>query len=268
MELNGCHVIAARSTHAVQSAIFVLELPAEIPTDIIQKALAHYESSSVLKEFFPIKSENRKTNINITQEAVGVNQSDGIHGVTLQRIATDGSLEFTFSIQGNQVAYTCNKYSKWNDVSNKAIEMLSEFSAFVCPIPGVAVIALQYVDEFFITGNLNEFRSSIVFSDKSKRLPPAFLDEKDFWHNHAGWFETSPKNNRVLNNLNVSVYPQQLERNVVQIISAHRVILATPVTDQNELLMLMPDSFEMLHEMNKTMFREILNKETLKSINL
>jgi uncharacterized protein (TIGR04255 family) len=268
MELNGCHVIAARSTHAVQAAMFVLELPAQIPTEIIQKASAHYDSSTALKEFFPIKSENRGMLINISESAFGINQTDGIQGITLQRNDAEGIPEFILGIQGNQLAFTCNKYTRWQDVSKKAIELLNEFSVFVCPVPGIAVIALQYVDEFLITGTLKEFRSSILFAQNNKRLPSSILEEKDFWHNHAGWFELSPKDDRVLNNLNVSYYPQQHDRNAVQIISAHKEILKAPVTEQDGLKALLPDSFEMLHSMNKAMFKEILNEETLQSINL
>lgn len=268
MELNGCHVIAARSTHAVQAAMFVLELPAEIPTEIIQKASAHYDSSAALKEFFPIKTENRGMQINFTPESFGINQPEGILGVTLQRNDTDGVPEFVLGIQGNQLAFSCNKYTTWKDVSKIAIELLTEFSALVCPVPGVAVIALQYVDEFFITGALSQFRSSIIFSDTSKRIPSAVIDETDFWHNHAGWFGTSTNGNRVLNNLNISYYPQQPERHAVQLISAHKEILKVPVTDHGEIVNLLRSSFEMLHTMNKSMFKEILNTDTLKSINL
>ena len=127
---------------------------------------------------------------------------------------------------------------------------------------------MQYVDEFLITGTLTEFRSSILIAQDNKRLPYAVLEEKDFWHNHAGWFELSPKNDRVLNNLNISYYPQQHDRNAVQIISAHKEMLKAPVTEHDVLAVLLPDSFEMLHSMNKAMFKEILNDETLKSINL
>lgn len=268
MELNGCLVIAARSTHAVQAAMFVLELPAEIPTEIIQKASAHYDSSAALKEFFPLKTENRGMQINVTHDSFGINQPDGIQGVTLQRNDTDGAPEFVFGIQGNQLAFSCNKYTSWKEVSKRAIEFLTEFSALVCPVPGVAVIALQYVDEFFITGTLSQFRSSIIFSEQSKRLPSSIINETDFWHNHAGWFEISPNGNRVLNNLNISHYPQQPERNAVQLISAHKEILKVPVTDHGEIVNLLRSSFEMLHTMNKSMFKEILNAETLNSINL
>lgn len=268
MELNGCHVIAAKTTHAVQAAMFVLELPAQIPTELIQKASAHYDSSKALLDFFPIKAENRGMLINITNDAVGVNQTDGIQGITLQRIATDGTPEFIFSIQGNQLAFTCNKYTRWQDVSKKAIELLNEFSVLICPVAGVAVIALQYIDEFIITGKLDEYRSSILFNSQNKRLPVAVLDENDFWHNHAGWFESNTKDNRVLNNLNVSYYPQQPNINAVQIISAHKEILKEPIFEYEKLVAIMPSSFEKLHTKNKEMFKEILNEETLKSINL
>lgn len=268
MELNGCHVIAARSTHAVQAAMFVLELPAPIPTEIIQKASLHYENTTALKNFFPIKAENRGMLINISQDAVGVNQTDGISGITLQRIGTDGIPEYVFSMQDNQIAFTCNKYTRWKEISPIAIDFLNQFSSFVCPVPGIAVIALQYVDEFLVTGNLLEYRSSVLFNKSSKRLPVAIFDKGDFWHNHAGWFETNENGERVLNNLNLSYYPQQPDRNAVQIVSAHKEILKTPLLEHNALRDLMTSSFETLHAMNKGMFKEFLNKETLNSIGL
>ena len=267
MELKGCHVVAARSTHAVQAAMFVLELPAQIPTEVIQKASAYYESSSTLKEFFPVKAENRGMLINLTPDNVGVGQADGINGITLQRIGTDGVPEYVLNMQGNQLAFTCNKYTRWKEVSPKAIDLLNQFSSLLCPVPGVAVIALQYVDEFLVTGELTEYRPSILFKN-SKKLPIAIFDQSDFWHNHAGWFEKNKNKERILNNLNISYYPQQPEKNAVQIVSAHKEILKKPVVEHKSLLPLMTDSFEALHTLNKAMFKEILNSETLKSINL
>lgn len=268
MELNGCHVVAARSTHAVQAAMFVLELPAQIPTEVIQKASAYYENSIALKEFFPVKTENRGMLINFTPDNVGVGQADGINGITLQRIGTDGAPEYVFSIQGNQLAFTCNKYTRWKEVSPKAIDLLNQFSSLVCPVPGVAVIALQYVDEFLVTGDLQEYRPSILFNENSKKLPVAIFGQSGFWHNHAGWFEKNKKEERILNNLNISYYPQQPDKNAVQIVSAHKEILKNPVVKHKSLPPLMTDSFDALHTMNKEMFKEILNSETLKSIGL
>lgn len=268
MELNGCHVIAARSTHAVQAAMFVLELPAPIPTEIIQKASQHYENTPALKNFFPIKAENRGMLINISQDAVGVNQTDGISGITLQRIGSDGTPEYVFSMQDNQLAFTCNKYTRWKEISPIAIDFLNQFSSLVCPVPGIAVIALQYVDEFLVTGSLTEYRSSILFNTNTKRLPATIFNEIGFWHNHAGWFEKNKSGERVLNNLNVSYYPQQPDKNAVQIVSAHKEILNTPLLEHNALRDLMTNSFETLHGMNKEMFKEFLNKETLNSIGL
>ena len=268
MELNGCHVIAARSTHAVQAAMFVLELPAQIPTETIQLASQHYENNLTLKEFFPIKAENRGMLINFSQDAVGVNQTDGISGITLQRIGADGIPEFVFSMQDNQLAFTCNKYTRWKEISPLAIDFLNQFSSFICPTPGIAVIALQYVDEFWVTGKLQEYKSSILFNEDSKKIPIGIFDLTDFWHNHAGWFEKNDNGKRILNNLNVSYYPQQPDKNAVQIVSAHKEILETPLLEHNALRDLMTNSFETLHAMNKEMIKEFLNKETLNSIGL
>jgi uncharacterized protein (TIGR04255 family) len=268
MEFNGCHVIAARSTHAVQAAMFVLELAAEIPPETIQEALNYYESSKELKEFFPVKTEGRGMHINDQENSVNIKQPKGTLGIILQKNSDKGVPEYVFNMENNQISFTCNKYTRWDEISSSAIEILSQMSKFVLPTPGVIVIALQYVDEFFVTGDKNEFRSSIIFDAKSERIPTAALSEKNFWHNHAGWFVKSPKNDRILNNLNISYYPQNPEKNAVQIISAHKEILNAPLTEHDNFANFMLESFEMLHKMNKEMFKEILNEETLKSINL
>jgi len=72
----------------------------------------------------------------------------------------------------------------------------------------------------------------------------------------------------VLNNLNVSYYPQQHDKNVVQLISAHRAILKAPISDIEVLNTAIEETFDSLHEKNKILFREILNKNTKESINL
>ncbi|ADI28527.1 TIGR04255 family protein [Methylotenera versatilis] len=270
MELNGCHVIAARSTHAVQAASFVLELPAHISSDIAQAALNYYENSHSLKELFPIKTEAQGISINLDDQSVNVNQSTGLQGLTLQRVTDDGSLELSFAIQNNQMVYTCHKYTGWKEVFEKALSILSEFMEFVCPVPGVSVVGIQYVDEFFITGNKEGFRSDIIFSTDNTRLPVSLLSASGFWHNHSGWFSPTPDKTQgqVLNNLNVSVYPQQPDRHAVQIITAHRLMLALPISDKGRVLETLPTTFEMLHSTNKALFREVLNEETLRSINL
>lgn len=273
MELNGCHVIAARSTHAVQAASFVLELPAQISIDIAQNAIKHYENSPFLKELFPVKSENQAVSIDLTGEQGNVKHTSSIDGFTLQRVSPeDGSIEFSFVMQTNQVIFTCNKYSRWNDVSSQALTLFGEFLSFICPIPGIAVVGLQYVDEFFITGNKEEFKPSIIFSPNNSRLPSSLLNANGFWHNHSGWFGHGPltttTDDRVLNNLNISVYPQLPDRDAVQFITAHRLMLKTPISDKNKLVESLPVTFEMLHSANKDLFREILNQETLESIKL
>jgi uncharacterized protein (TIGR04255 family) len=268
MEINGCHVIPARTHHAVQAAMFVLELPAQISSEILKASLAHYEQSVLLKELFPEKTQSLGVSIDLSTNTVTSTQSDNIQGLTFQRNSAEGQPELIFSIQGNQLAYTCNVYTRWSEVFNQAKEILNQFIPLICPVPGVAVIGLQYVDEFFVTGNLNEFNSAIVFSEDTKRLPLSVFHEKDFWHNHSGWFENAENDGRILNNLNISYYPQQHDKNAIQLISAHRYMFKTPISDKDLLENTIQDIFEKLHAGNKTMFKEILNIETSRSISL
>lgn len=267
MEINGCYVIPARTNHAVQAAMFVLEMPAQISPEILRVALEQYEESQSLKEMFPIKSQNQGIAIDLSTNPVKTTQVDNLQGITLQRNSADGNLDLMLNIQGNQVALTFNTYTRWSEIFNQAKEILNKFMPLVCPIPGVNVIGLQYVDEFFITGDLSKFNSSMIFSSTTSRLPSSALDETNFWHNHSGWFEIAPDDEKILNNLNISYYPQQ-DKNAVQLISAHRLMLKTPIADIEILGKTISETYELLHEKNKTMFKEILNDDAKQSINL
>ncbi len=267
MEINGCHVIPARTSHAVQAAMFVLELPAQISPEILRVLLDQYEKSQTLKNLFPIKSQSQGIAIDLSTSPATTSQVDNLQGISLQRNSSDGQLDLLLNIQGNQIALTFNTYSRWAEVFNQAKEILNNFLGLVCPVPGVNVIGLQYVDEFFVTGDLSKFNSSMIFSSTTSRLPSSALNETNFWHNHSGWFETADNDEKILNNLNISYYPQQ-DRNAVQLISAHRLMLKTPIADVEILEKTIKETFELLHENNKTLFKEILNKETKESINL
>lgn len=269
MHFSGCSVLPAKSEHAVQAVVFVCELAAAISPEAVLRVIEHYDKSSGLREAFPRKAELRGVAISITAgTGVGVQNRGDVVGVVFDRIAPDGNVEIAISIQGNTLSFTCNTYSRWSQVSQQAIKLLSEFACFVLPDPGVAVLGLQYVDEFYVTGKVQAFRPSMLFAPDGALIPPFFHEKEGPWHNHLGWFEPiGNEGARMLNNVNISVVAQP-ERMVVQIVGAHRLIRAMPISSIDELAKTIEIEFDVLHRRNKDLLGELLVDKAKSSIHL
>ncbi|MEQ1601027.1 MAG: TIGR04255 family protein [Methylophilaceae bacterium] len=261
-----CDIRPVKGVHAVQSVAFVLELSAPVLASQIKAAIASYESSDRLRTLFPSKQENRGTTIAINDGGVAVKQNQEIDSVTFQRLSLDGSLEVALTIQANNISYACNRYTRWKEVSQQALSLLREFVKYVFPELSVTVIGLQYIDEFLITGEVDSFFPSMILRE-NQRVPKALLMQKDGWHSHSGWFESSKDNDKMLTNLNFNMVPQS-ENSVFQIVTVHREIKHIPIKSFDALVVAVDSDFEKLHQRNISVLREVLNEDTQNLINL
>lgn len=267
MKASGCTIIPAKSEHAIQSAVFVCELGANISTEIARKALHYYDTSTGIKKLFPEKHEGRGFSIALSPAGIGVQNASDVDAVTFRRVDPDGMIEIALALEKNLISFTCNRYSRWKIVSPEAFGLLMEFINFIFPKPGISTIGLQYVDEFFVAGELTAFRPSMLFSESGEFLPPHILGREGPWHNHSGWFGQNEGSDRILNNININVLPQGAKY-VVQIISAHRCILSQPITSQTAAQGEVPARFELLHSRHKALLKKLLNDDAKRAIHL
>lgn len=268
MHFEGCSVVPAKSEHAVQAAVFVCELPAAVSSEAIGRVIAYYDSSAGLKEIFPRKTEVRGMAIAVSPKSVGVRTDGEIAGVKFDRLMPDGNVELAISLQGNLLSFTCNIYSRWATVSEQALGLLKEFAAFLLPEPGVGVFGLQYVDEFFVTGDHMAFRPSMLFARDNEQIPRFLQEQAGSWHNHTGWFEDDVDGGfKTLNNVNINVALQP-EKLVVQIIAAHRHIMPKPIDTAEGLALAIRPQFDLLHSGNKDLLRKLLRDEIRSAIHL
>lgn len=267
MHINNCSIVPAKSEHAVQAAVFVCELPALLSIEAIRKVISHYETSTELQKLFPKKAESRSVSISVGAGGIGVQNNENITGVNFERIDANSNVELALSFNGSAITYVCNSYTRWNIVFKDAISILEQFIKFVIPEPGISVIGLQYIDEFFVSGNLKNFTPSMIFSEHGSLLPANVLGQSEGWHSHSGWFDVGQDGEKILNNLNINTVIQP-ERMVVQIISAHRNILLQPIIDVGVASTALSDSYGKLHLKNKNLFAQLLNAQMKREIHL
>lgn len=269
MHIENCSIVPLNSEHAVRSVSFVCELGANLSPEKIKEIISYYDNSTELRKIFPKKTAAQGASIYFSQHGVDVNNSGDINQVILERIGTDGSTEFGLSLQGNIINFNSNQYSRWASVSQEAFAILSQFVSLVLPAPGISVFGLQYVDEFIVTGEINSFRPSMLFEPGSKILPANVSERTGPWHNHTGWFsdDNTEQHDKLLHNLNINVIPQH-EKVIVQIIGAHRYILSNPIANIDDDCTVMTNKFQIMHDVNKALLRELLSKQALEEIHL
>jgi uncharacterized protein (TIGR04255 family) len=259
-------VTPAKSEHAIQTATFVCELPAAVSSESVAKVANHYNQTARLREVFPRKTETATLSIKMGNKGVGVPAPGPPVGISFERFAPDGSLELSLSLQERLLSFHCNRYTRWSLVSEEAESILSEVVAFLLPAPGVSVFGLQYVDEFFVSGDYKKFEPSSLFNRAAEFLPPHLFGRSGVWHSNTGWYQSAP-DPLIVANLNISLQRRR-EQLVAQIASAFRRRLLKPIANFDEFSAALKPAFDSLHDENKSMLRVLLTDDARSAIHL
>jgi uncharacterized protein (TIGR04255 family) len=195
-------------------------------------------------------------------------------GLTFDALQPYGDPAWSLAFERNFLAVNCHVYSRWNEIWPIAMELLLPFVPVLARECGIAVIGLQYVDQFRATGPNGSFKAEDLWREGSPLLPAHVFQLEDLWHSHHGYFEnlTEPTAHRRLNNIDVDVVKADQER-LIQITTAHRAFLDQRATDESVLIKdgeggQLHHHMSELHQTNKRILRKILNDAVCDQINL
>lgn len=268
-------VVPIAGPHAIKTVSFGLEWQEPLQEDllILLRAL-HVKVRSQL----PRLTQHEEIGLRIivspappVQEAPPRPQ---LAGVTFDALQPNGDPAWSLVIQRNFLAVNCHLYTRWKDIWATARGLLLPFVPVLARECGIAVIGLQYVDQFRAVGPAEQFRAGQVLREGSRFLPPGVFELDDLWHSHHGFFQNlaEPSAHRRLNTIDVDVVGADHER-LIQITTAHRALLDQPATDGAALLD-HDDGGELHHHMvdlhlaNKRLLRQLLNDTLCEQINL
>lgn len=265
MQFGNCSVIPAKSEHAVVGAVFVLELAARISEEKIKAIATAYRDRDDLKVLLPKLSRSENFSMRVTPGAA-TRPTSGSRSLRLERFAPDGNPVLELSVGGEAVMFTSNDYQRWSIDWPQAREVFTWLVPYLTPAPGIRVFGLQYVDEFYINGEVNAFRGEMLFKDGL--LPTQLLTKEGRWHCHTGWFDPGPQGGeRLLTNANINVLARG-DRHVVQITTAQRFIQAAAIQDAHAAGNRIANAFDELHVWHKQVLRRLLTTQAQESIHL
>lgn len=259
--------------HAIEVMAIGVEWATPLDDAELQKLQDVYNATSEIAKFLPSHAPVRSFMLQIGLPGNSPSSfvpEDRAGGFDLKRFDTNGSVLWALSVRPDFISCNCMAYDRWATVKPQSVELLHPFltAAMNCGHE-IKAVGLQYQDAFTIEGGLDNAALQSLFRQDSPLLPTHLLAMPSLWHSHQGWFSVSPKNRRVLNNVNLDLL-EQTPNHLARINGQHRVFSVTH--DGKETCLIEQEDLEQvldfLHEENKKVLRGILSDKMLDQISL
>jgi len=260
--------------NAIQNVVFAIEWAEQLETSELHIIRGLHESP-VNREFrktFPQVQEPRMLMIKINQDSAGQsvrsNNVDELGGVNFVRpsVNTVGAASKALNVSRQSCMAVISEYTRWDLVWLEVRNWLILVMPTILKKRPVTTFGLQYTDVFQWKADPASLVVSEVLSKNSDYLPKNVFDSKSLWHSHHGFLkkEQAPIPHDLLENVNVNMLENNGQRSI-QIVTSHRVTLATPSWKVDEPLdQLMPS----LHLRNKAIIGNLLTPAVQATIKL
>ncbi len=261
--------------HAVQSAAFALEWANPLQLDALTKTFSEYhQSGSELRKQLPSPPQEQK------QLSLRIDQAPGI--TVPPTVASSGELiGYLFSkpldavsparllqINRNTYLHVIHDYTRWNPVLSDVTRLIESLANTLVSSP-ITSIGLQYTDVFHWRDDPENLIYSEILNRDSGLFASHIVDSKCLWHSHHGYMEkvTEPPDGNLLNNVNIDIIENGGQRSIA-ILTSHRLQLARPIYNPQELSTSSKAAYELLHKKNKELLLKLLQPEVRKKIKL
>lgn len=262
--------------HSINEVVFVLTFSQQLSEKNLQSLVQ-------LKEAF--KNELPKME---SQQGIGFSfspngniepQPSRLSSVAFKQFNQRGEFDWALRAEGNILAVNCLDYSGgWKNIWPKAHNYLKiAAQKIINPDNAIESLTLQYIDRFIYEGQIDWYKTSIIFNDGSEYLNKKVTKAGPFWHIHQGWFDSIREPVlpiRILNRLNIMAALADKEH-YTTIDHSATVQFRKKITNPKSLF---DDSikeitaidyyFGILHDSNKQVLLDLLNDDRIDDINL
>ena len=256
--------------HSIKEVVFVLKLSKQLSVESLQ-VLKQLEDS--IKSELPIMEPQEATSFVVKPGNQISVQPPRLASLAFKNSTeNNGQFDWMLRAESDFIAVNCLNYTRWKEVWPKARNYLSLASNKLASTENPIVsIALQYLDQF-IYEEKKEFKTSIVFNDDSDFLSGIVSKAGPLWHTYQGWFGN--KNEQpILHSLNITAAMAGKEHHTT---IDHRgtIQFKNKTTNHKTLFNEIKNKtaadhyFDLLHEENKQILKDLLNKERIKDIKL
>tara|TARA_R110000868_G_C10919814_1_gene765590 strand:- start:1162 stop:1977 length:816 start_codon:yes stop_codon:yes gene_type:complete len=196
--------------------------------------------------------------------------------VAFESFKPDGTHAWRLRIEGDKILVNCLDYSRWDQVSAKAYELLNKISApLFASNATIEQILLQYLDRFEWQGDRAAYDAGQLLKPDSAMMPAHIFDRGPLWHCYQGWFFdiAAERHQRVLERVQITSALESGEdtKLLVTIDDFMQLKMEEPLSFEqafrNENGTAKP-LFELLHANNKSTLNQLLTDEMTNRIEL
>lgn len=255
--------------NAIESMTFAIVFEQSFDDSVLQSFL---RLESALSTELPSFNKMNKLEVRLDGDMVDnkdVGVRGGFSGVVAQSFLENGARHWALTANENTISATCFYYDSWEVESVKAMHYIREAATSVRDTGNsVRMVVLRTIDKFLtdlasITAE-DPYQIARVFNAESDYITKHAVSSGPLWHVFQGWFEdiNNPESS-CLNTLNLSS-ANRGDALVAGIDHNCQLQLKEPIGDSEKF----ESYFEMLHDANKRVIRNVLSDESKNIVGL
>lgn len=242
--------------NAVKVVAFAVQLTEHLSPDNLILIVAELRKKQCFDQF--IASDQFEVSVTITQDGV-VQQTHSTNGVIFEEQDVDQSVTWTASINKEFILVTCKAYTRWNEISPKALKIIDEIFASMKDI-NISQITLEYLDEFNILNPESDWMPKL-FKENCNYILPSIYRMDSFWHINYGYFTSIEDfEHSLLDNLYLNYFADEQDdlNHKVNIRAQHKLDIFEEYENEN-----ITKYFNAIHLHSKSIFEEIVSDPIL-----
>lgn len=254
-------VKAYASKNAVKVAAIAIEFSESLSNNQMDMINDKIHQDPFFKHEFGNIQTQQRISVTIGPDGIPKNEQDS-GGVICNKITDEHKNTWTLTIGRDFILIACKEYTRWKDVSATAFEYITKVSMLIEKHRIVSQIVLEYLDEFLIINNKEDWGKAL-FSESCQYLLPNIFLLKDFWHiNHGYFVKIDDIDSKILDNIDISYFADENDnlRHKANIRTQHKLRYTTPKELNIETI---KHDVQKIHDHSKSIFNIIVNKNII-----
>ncbi|SEJ57233.1 TIGR04255 family protein [Pseudomonas linyingensis] len=266
-----------KTAHAVAEVIFFFEFSELLISS--RKKMDDLKAGMV--DLLPDAKEQKSVQISLgDDEAASVQHS--ADAIQFSKQSPAGELQWLARVVGPTLSVHCVDYSRWAPVKTQFLAILECALNSLGIKDGFSGVGLKVIDRFRYNESAGAYDLARLVDPESKYVSRHVFDSGHRWHFYSGWYERDAvdlEGVEVLSQLNLDSSFVAISDGVLQnfVTFDHTLALKNVEMGNGVLVALEGGSsavdviskvFDNLHEVNKSIIRDVLSKEVADRMNL
>lgn len=270
--------------HAIETVVVSVQFQQPLPDDVLRAA---FQVADSFHERLNGKQEMRSMGVRIGPEGVTQMQSQSAalpDGLVRFRANPSAVTVEELRVERQSLTYVTQIYGGWQHFWQGASSFINPVLTSIASALGIGAVtsyALTYIDRFVWEGDPSQCKAGLLLNEGTVFASPFVLSSDDLWHSHSGQFLRVSDYVKRLMVVNLACVDEPAQDENYNSIKKRVVRIESSVSDvfNQEGFLRRDDAeynieseinerFASLHEKQRDILQNILNKNMLKKIGM